>query len=300
MQKFRDVLREHPVTTGFVGLIIMIIVFKALPGSVSDGYLPQCPTEAAVAFLAFVFIAFIAGDGAVRPSAQGMGFSMRKALYMLILAFLLGIFGVVGKIYTGAEIAPNWLGEVLSAALLCVFVGMFEEAVFRGLLFNGLLGKMGDTRKGLMWAAVISSVLFGFIHVYEQVADPASMTMLMWGEALGKTVQTGMMGFLMAAIYLKTRNIWTVAIIHGLNDFVLMVANALFGQTISASYVGGGGVAGMPYATLVMYAVFIVLYIPMVVSAVRILKKVEIPAKGFFKDTWDTKAGAPVEPDSAR
>lgn len=42
----------------------------------------------------------------------------------------------------------------------------------------------------------------------------------------------------------------------------------------------------MASASVVMYGVFFLLYIPIIVSTVRMLKQVEVPCKGSFADRW--------------
>ena len=50
-------------------------------------------------------------------------------------------------------------------ALNCVSVGLFEELVFRGIIFPLVLAKTKNDRKGVFLAVVISSAVFGAIHL---------------------------------------------------------------------------------------------------------------------------------------
>lgn len=295
MHRTREFLREHALTTGLIGLVGLMAIFHFLAGMGGSSSLSQCLPEALIAALTVAYVALIAGGDAVRPSNQGMGFALHKSFYLLIITIALGLVTVVGLLAERTGLASGWLGEVLSAALLCVFVGIFEEGLFRGVVLNSLLGRMGDTRTGLIWAVTISSILFGFVHVMYQVANPSSMTPLMWAQSLGKTIQTGMMGFLMATLYLKTHNIWSVALVHGLNDFILIGAVSMFGQTLAGSYVSSSsdGLSG-----LIVYVVFSILYIPLIVTSVRILKRIELPADGFLKEHWDTREGIELAEDT--
>ena len=89
---------------------------------------------------------------------------------------------------------------------------------------------------------------------------------------------------ILAALFLKTRNIWGIALVHGLNDLFVMLGDALFSGTTSTTYVNND--AMMASASVVMYGVFFLLYIPIIVSTVRMLKQVETPCKGPFADRW--------------
>lgn len=94
----------------------------------------------------------------------------------------------------------------------CIFIGIFEETVFRGVVFLILLEKRRDTTKQIFWCTVLSSAIFGGIHLIN----------LLGGAAPGPTIlQVGysfLIGGMCAVILLKTRNIWLCALLHAVYD----------------------------------------------------------------------------------
>lgn len=92
-------------------------------------------------------------------------------------------------------------------------VGFFEEIIFRGLILVLLLEKLSEKSFGLLKAIVISSLIFGFVHLIN----------LFDGASIGNTVlQVGysfLIGLLFAVFYLKTKNIWLIMILHALYNF---------------------------------------------------------------------------------
>ncbi|MFQ7078124.1 MAG: lysostaphin resistance A-like protein [Christensenellaceae bacterium] len=48
----------------------------------------------------------------------------------------------------------------------CIFVGVFEECVFRGIVFPLLAGCFSSDKKGLIKTFFISSVIFGGMHLF--------------------------------------------------------------------------------------------------------------------------------------
>ena len=50
-------------------------------------------------------------------------------------------------------------------ALECVGVGLFEETAFRGIILPFLLGKTGTDRRGRFLAVLLSSAMFGALHL---------------------------------------------------------------------------------------------------------------------------------------
>ena len=97
-------------------------------------------------------------------------------------------------------VAKSQPGEwVLLIVELAVLGPIFEEILFRGLLFGGLRGSLGA------WgAALVSAAVFGLTHI-----DPQ-----------GTFVLVGM-GLCFAFVYHKSGNLWSSIIAHGLwNGFV--------------------------------------------------------------------------------
>ena len=80
------------------------------------------------------------------------------------------------------------------------------------------------------------------------------VTGLDMAQAALKTLQAGILGAFLAALFLKTRNIWGIALVHGLNDLFVMLGDALFSGTTSTTYVNND--AMMASASVVMYGVF--------------------------------------------
>jgi hypothetical protein len=119
-------------------------------------------------------------------------------------------------------------------------------------------------------------LIFGLLHfdVLIDFTDPMQVA-----QNIMKVVQTGMCGFIFAAILVKTCNIWTVIVIHAANDFMLLfMTSALKAEEVSTQYVmtGDEGVA-----VLVVYCVICVLYTPLIVVGKRLIDEVG-PWRGDF------------------
>lgn len=107
--------------------------------------------------------------------------------------------------------SPEWY--MIWFALECIFIGIFEEAAFRGALFLILLEKRRSSTKQIFWVTVGSSAIFGGIHLLN----------LMAGGGFGPTMlQVGysfLIGGMCAVVLLRTRNIWICALLHAIYDF---------------------------------------------------------------------------------
>lgn len=89
--------------------------------------------------------------------------------------------------------------------LYCLSVGLFEECIFRGVIFTVFAGLFTKDKKGLLFTFVASSVTFGLAHIFN-------------GSILqvGYTILTGgLFGFAL----MKTKNIFCAAFVHALYNF---------------------------------------------------------------------------------
>lgn len=108
---------------------------------------------------------------------------------------------------------------VLNLFLLSLLVGISEEFLCRGFLLNEFLERYGNTKKGIWFSIIVSSIIFGLMHFSNIFTNnqPVFMTITQVINAIA-------IGLLFALIYYKTKNIWTVVILHGLWDFSLLLS----------------------------------------------------------------------------
>lgn len=98
---------------------------------------------------------------------------------------------------------PNfWL-----ATLFFLFVGIFEEVVFRGILFS-ILGKPSK-HKSYLFFILFSSTLFALSHFsYSNI---------------GAVFGAFSLGVLCCIVVIMTKNIWSSVLIHALHDYTVFL-----------------------------------------------------------------------------
>lgn len=117
--------------------------------------------------------------------------------------------------------------DIILFSLYCLSVGLFEECIFRGVIFSVLAGVFSRDRKGLLLTYVTSSIVFGVAHIFN--GNPLQV---------GYTILTG---GLFAFAMMKTKNIFCAAFVHALYNF-----GGLFFETAERFGLGnGGGAQGM-------------------------------------------------------
>jgi len=102
-----------------------------------------------------------------------------------------------------------------------VFIGFYEEIVFRGVMLSRLRVLFG--KRSIVWPIVISSVIFGALHSYQ---GPLGI------------IQTTMLGILFGIVAAWRRDIWSCIVAHGMLDlisFILAFFLAPLARQMSAS-----------------------------------------------------------------
>ncbi len=120
-------------------------------------------------------------------------------------------------------------------------VGVSEEVMFRGVLFQALL----ENYK--VWTAIIvTTVLFGAVHILN------GFTTGEWGAATLQATAAGMSGLIFIAIVIRTGSIWPAIIYHWLWDCMLFLMNTasaergLTPEPVAAEAAAGGGSLLLP------------------------------------------------------
>jgi hypothetical protein len=192
-----------------VRLVVIVVLFGLLLAPVVIAFHPPYTTQGSIAaswFFAMLLLAvlvvverFIGG----KPPAA-IGLNPRHALADLLSGVALGaaLFSIV--------VLELWLAglyhvtaihvrvDVGIAALLLLPSAIFEELLFRGVIF-----RLFEEWTGTWIALVVSAVIFGFVHA----ANPGAT----WFSTLAIALEAGV---LLGAAFVVTRNLWLPIGLH--------------------------------------------------------------------------------------
>lgn len=90
----------------------------------------------------------------------------------------------------------------LALVALVLLPPIFEETIFRGFIFPAFA-----KRTGLIWAAVISSALFGLAHFQANIS-----------------VYTMILGLILCALYVRTKSIVPGILVHMVNNYLAFLS----------------------------------------------------------------------------
>lgn len=162
----------------------------------------------AIAFVLFLFVLW--GFGWLRPSGLrkiNLGWSWAMILIVLIYKVLTTIHAFTGSVIL---VIPNTPASVAESVYLFP-AALVEEVMYRGVVLLAMIAAWGDTKKGIVKAVLLSSILFGMLHLLNAIANP-------FGMVLFQAVIVSLPGILYAALFLRTGSLWPAIIIHWLTN----------------------------------------------------------------------------------
>ena len=160
-------------------------------------------------------------------SWKTIAWGFAKSLLVLVMAMTGFMFGsIIMMNLTGLPQQADVSGYdflrgnlalfLVSLASIYFFSSFGEEVVYRGFLITRLEELLGGDRKALVWAVLLSSLIFGLAH---------------FGWGIAGMVQTTFMGIALAISFvIFKRNLWILVAAHAYMDSAL-IWPLYFGQT---------------------------------------------------------------------
>ena len=139
----------------------------------------------------------------IRSGLKKYGISAVVATLIVGVSFCIGL--------TPFNNRPTLWRVVVEGIVYYIGVAIMEELYLRGLLQNIIEKWFGKRNNAASYAIIISSVLFGFGHIFGALGQPVITIICkaIWATALG--VYFG-------AVYVKTRNLWIPIVLHFIVD----------------------------------------------------------------------------------
>lgn len=125
----------------------------------------------------------------------------------------------------------------------CICIGLFEELVFRGVVFSLIASYCSNDRKGFYQTYVISSVLFSLAHLF--------------GGNILQVGYTLLTGGLFAFVLIKTKNILCCAFVHAVyNWFGLLMSNLGAGAIFDVGTCVFMAIIAIIGASIILYSLY--------------------------------------------
>ncbi len=160
----------------------------------------------AQALTCLLVLAIVAALGWWRQTGLNAPFDRRGLrLSIYITAIPLVLFAVIAALLLSEEAGRGHLTMLLVILLFNLLVGLFEETLFRGIVFHGL-----RQAHGLWFAILASALLFGLFHLVNLAIGQD------WHITLFQVVNATALGMFFCAIVLQSGNLWPAIILHAI------------------------------------------------------------------------------------
>ena len=117
--------------------------------------------------------------------------------------------------------------EIITFIIYCIMTAVFEETLFRGMLFNYMVETFSKDKKGIAKAIIFSGLTFGIAHLLNLFSGAGFLA------TLGQVGYTTLIGAMCAFILYKTRNIVFPIIVHAVYNILgLMLSSSALGSGI--------------------------------------------------------------------
>ena len=216
--------------------------------------------ELGMAISVIVIIAVLGWFGPAQIAQMPRLRSLWWILPPLLFTTLLLLLGLV--IALGSDIPLPSADALLALGVFVFLTGVFEEFLFRGVLFHGLQRRMST-----VGALLLSSLLFGAMHYVNWIGGQP------FGDTTQQVIHAAGGGLLYGSVMLLTGSIWPAVFLHAAWDGVIGITATIMAEltpavttatnATTATEDGDGGLVHMlllgfePIYGLLLVAVFL-------------------------------------------
>ena len=236
LKKYIEFMKRSPLITAALCIVYVVVCFKTVPTETNfQFFIVRTMLCGAVCF----FLYQISGDKTLTSCYVSTGYVIKNSIGFLVMSFIMGSVLLLSDIEDHVPLKDNPVLGFIIVFLMFISVGLFEELAFRAVINDAIIYKFREKKYVFVLSAVVSSVVFGAAHI---VGEFDATSAVAWGQAVAKTLESGVFGLALLILYWKTRNIWACGVAHGLFDFFAGYTEGLCAsvKTSGSSYINTG------------------------------------------------------------
>ena len=236
LKKYIEFMKKSPLITAALCIVYVVVCFKTVHTDTNfQFFIVRTMLCGAVCF----FLYQISGDKTLTSCYVSTGYVILNSMGFLAMSLIMGSVLLLSNIEEQFPLNDNPVLGLIIVFLMFISVGLFEELAFRAVINDAIIYKFREKKYVFVLSAVVSSLVFGAAHIVGEF-DAASA--IAWGQAVAKTLESGVFGLALLILYWKTRNIWACGVAHGLFDFFAGYTEGLFVpmKTSGSSYIKTG------------------------------------------------------------
>jgi len=205
----------------FLAMMLLFISYSLLSKTTRLNYDLTGILTYLIPFIFIFGVLLILGNiNSIKFRKEGIG----KGILFGWLFIIVGVYNFMlsSVNFVKSSISFPSIEKIVFYTLIMFCIGIFEEVLFRGIILNNMLNKWGDNKTGIIKSVVLSSLIFGLGHFVNLVVFPALII-----RTISQIVYTSLHGILYAGIYLRSKNIWAVIILHAVFDWLVLISGIL-------------------------------------------------------------------------
>ncbi|MBE5845028.1 MAG: CPBP family intramembrane metalloprotease [Butyrivibrio sp.] len=236
LKKYIEFMKKSPLITAALCIVYVVVCFNTVPTETNfQFFIVRTLLCGASCF----FLYQISGDKTLASCYVSTGYVIKNAIGFLLMSLIMGSVLLLSNIEEQVPLNDNPVLGLIIVFLMFISVGLFEELAFRAVINDAIIYKFREKKYVFVISAVVSSLVFGAAHI---VGEFDATSAIAWGQAVAKTLESGVFGLALLILYWKTRNIWACGLAHGLFDFFAGYTEGLFVPVTNSgsSYINTG------------------------------------------------------------
>lgn len=233
----KQVAKKYPwLITALTAAVMVAIIVTVNTG---DNVLLDAMIRVVLGIIAFAITAYAFDVNCLRP---GKG-SIRTTIRFSWLIFLIPVITLVSAgamAVIDQTVNPDLVSEAVKNLALTAGIGIFEEALFRGVVVVGLIHTFRKSKHVFAITAVVSSLFFGFVHIMFDLDFSSGFVM---AQCILKTLEAASHGLLFLLIFCKTRSLIGAVISHMLYDYAGILSSCIMVSSMAGTAQVGGYVS---------------------------------------------------------
>lgn len=255
--KLEKVIKRHPI------IMSLIVIFSGL-SFLSSSSIFEYFSEliygfnmlgelCAAIFILWILIIFKKTD-LIFKNRGSIRESIIVSLPFIIYSFYIGSMLLATNMVEGYEFIS--IPNIIVIILFYLLVGIFEDFLIRGVSLNLLLDKFGHSKKGIYLSLGLSSLLFGIIHFTNLFTGASFQGVLI------QVITSTCIGIYFGSIYLRSGNVWTPALLHGVYDIMVSIPSFfMIEEIVDTSQAYGESISNYSWSNVIIGGFFIILSI---------------------------------------
>lgn len=225
LKKIREFTDRHVIISSILIAVLFFVllngtalVFNLLPDSLFWGYAQE--------FLVILYSVGLVIILGFKRAFKPVGF-FKALLYstVVIVTMLFSLATFFERSISNPDTVWASTGMIVLGLVQAVGIGIREECFFRGAIQSILVKKYAHSVKGVWFAALVASSIFGILHLLNIFTgfDP----LVAFLQAISATSS----GLFFAAVYLRSRSLLGPILVHALIDTAALSKSIFLTQT---------------------------------------------------------------------